>query len=69
MRHDHELGVVAELVHEVEEAVPGHVAERSLVDGGIDTDTRKIDSLQKGISYVPDVKTETVDRMVRSGYL
>lgn len=36
---------------------------------GIDTDTRKIDSLQKGTSYVPDVKTETVERLVRSGYL
>jgi UDP-N-acetyl-D-glucosamine dehydrogenase len=36
---------------------------------GIDPDTRKIDSLNKGVSYIPDVKTEVVDTLVRSGHL
>lgn len=36
---------------------------------GIDPDVRKVDSLSKGISYIPDVKTETVERIVRSGHL
>jgi UDP-N-acetyl-D-glucosamine dehydrogenase len=36
---------------------------------GIDTDARKVDSLQKGVSYIPDVKTETIERLVRDGYL
>jgi UDP-N-acetyl-D-glucosamine dehydrogenase len=36
---------------------------------GIDPDPRKVDSLSKGISYIPDVKTETVERLVRSGHL
>jgi len=36
---------------------------------GIDPDSRKIDSLTKGISYIPDVKTEVVARLVKSGYL
>ena len=36
---------------------------------GIDPDSRKADSLNKGISYIPDVKTETVEKLVKSGNL
>jgi UDP-N-acetyl-D-glucosamine dehydrogenase len=36
---------------------------------GIDLDPRKVDSLAKGISYIPDVKTEVVEKLVRSGHL
>ena len=36
---------------------------------GIDPDSRKVDSLKKGISYIPDVKTEGVARLVKSGHL
>jgi len=36
---------------------------------GIDPDSRKVDSLKKGISYIPDVKTETVAKLVKSGML
>jgi UDP-N-acetyl-D-glucosamine dehydrogenase len=36
---------------------------------GVDPDSRKVDSLNKGISYIPDVKTEAVARLVESGYL
>jgi UDP-N-acetyl-D-glucosamine dehydrogenase len=36
---------------------------------GIDPDSRKADSLNKGVSYIPDVKTETVERLVKSGRL
>lgn len=36
---------------------------------GIDPDSRKVDSLSKGISYIPDVKTEAVERIVKSGHL
>ena len=36
---------------------------------GIDPDLRKVDSLAKGISYIPDVKTETLEKLVRSGHL
>jgi hypothetical protein len=36
---------------------------------GIDPDSRKVDSLAKGISYIPDVKTETVEKLVKSGQL
>src|SRR5687768_11277958 len=36
---------------------------------GIDPDTRKIDAINKGVSYIPDVQTEAVDRLVRSGHL
>ena len=34
---------------------------------GIDPDSRKVDSLAKGISYIPDVKTSTVEKLVKSG--
>ncbi|MFZ5912442.1 MAG: nucleotide sugar dehydrogenase [Chloroflexota bacterium] len=36
---------------------------------GIDPDARKVDLLKKGISYIPDVKTEVVERLVKSGHL
>jgi UDP-N-acetyl-D-glucosamine dehydrogenase len=36
---------------------------------GIDPDSRKIDSLSKGISYIPDVKSEAVEKLVKSGHL
>ena len=36
---------------------------------GIEPDSRKVDSLSRGISYIPDVKTETVERLVKSGRL
>src|ERR1051325_8657490 len=36
---------------------------------GIDPDSRKADSLNSGISYIPDVKTELVDRLVKAGTL
>src|SRR6266540_758815 len=36
---------------------------------GIDPDSRKADSLHKGVSYIPDVKTETMAKLVKSGHL
>src|SRR5512147_541922 len=36
---------------------------------GIDPDSRKADSLKRGVSYIPDVKTEAVEKLVKSGYL
>src|SRR5512147_781934 len=36
---------------------------------GIDPDSRKADSVNKGVSYIPDVKTEAVAKLVTSGYL
>lgn len=36
---------------------------------GIDPDTRKVDALKKGVSYIPDVKTEAVAALVKSGHL
>src|SRR5512147_2533872 len=36
---------------------------------GVDPDARKADSLNKGISYIPDVKTEVVAKLVKSGCL
>jgi UDP-N-acetyl-D-glucosamine dehydrogenase len=36
---------------------------------GIDPDSRKVDSLNKGISYIPDVKTEAIEKLVKSGHL
>jgi UDP-N-acetyl-D-glucosamine dehydrogenase len=35
---------------------------------GIDPDSRKVDSLTKSISYIPDVKTEVVAKIVQSGH-
>ncbi len=36
---------------------------------GIDPDSRKADSVNKGVSYIPDVKTEAVAKLVKSGHL
>ena len=36
---------------------------------GIDPDSRKIDALSKGISYIPDVKTESIKKIVELGLL
>ena len=36
---------------------------------GIDPDTHKVDSLHRGISYIPDVKTEVLEKLVKSGHL
>jgi len=36
---------------------------------GIDPDARKVDSLNRGISYIPDVKTEAIATLVNSGNL
>lgn len=36
---------------------------------GIDPDARKVESLNKGVSYIPDVKTEAVAALVASGHL
>lgn len=36
---------------------------------GIDPDTRKVDALNQGISYIHDVPTESVARLVKSGRL
>ncbi len=35
---------------------------------GVDPDTRKVDALHKGESYIPDVKTEAVAALVKSGH-
>lgn len=36
---------------------------------GIDPDARKVDTLNKGVSYIPDVKTEAIAALVKSGNL
>ncbi len=36
---------------------------------GFDPDSRKVDSLKRGVSYIPDVKTESVEKLVKSGHL
>ncbi len=36
---------------------------------GVDPDSRKIDLLKKGESYIPDVKSEVVAKLVKSGHL
>jgi UDP-N-acetyl-D-glucosamine dehydrogenase len=36
---------------------------------GIDPDARKVDSLNKCVSYIPDVKTEVIEKLVQSGHL
>jgi UDP-N-acetyl-D-glucosamine dehydrogenase len=43
-------------------------AEAGFQVTGIDPDSRKVDSLKKGISYIPDVKTEAVEKLVKSGH-
>lgn len=36
---------------------------------GIDPDSQKVESLGRGVSYIPDVKTESIDKLVKSGCL
>lgn len=36
---------------------------------GIDPETRKVDLLNQGVSYIPDIKTEAVAALVKSGKL
>jgi len=36
---------------------------------GIDPDPRKVDCLNKGVSYIPDVRTQAVEKLVKSGNL
>ena len=36
---------------------------------GIDPDVRKVDSLNKGVSYIPDVTTEAVAKLIKAGLL
>src|SRR5512147_1024920 len=36
---------------------------------GVDPDSRKVDSIAKGVSYIPDVKSETLEKIVKSGHL
>jgi UDP-N-acetyl-D-glucosamine dehydrogenase len=36
---------------------------------GVEPDARKVESLTKGVSYIPDVKTEIIAKLVKSGSL
>ena len=36
---------------------------------GVDPDPRKVDCLNKGVSYIPDVRTQAVEKLVKSGNL
>jgi UDP-N-acetyl-D-glucosamine dehydrogenase len=36
---------------------------------GFDPDSRKVDSLIRGVSYIPDVKSEAIEKLVKSGNL
>ena len=36
---------------------------------GVDPDSRKVDSLNRCVSYIPDVKSETIAKIVNSGFL
>src|SRR5512134_138151 len=44
-------------------------AEAGFQVTGIDPDSRKVDCLNQGISYIPDVKAQAVEKLVKSGYL
>ena len=44
-------------------------AEAGFVVTGVDPDARKVDALNKGISYIQDVETEQVARLVSTGKL
>ena len=44
-------------------------AEAGFIVTGIDPDQRKVETLNKGVSYIPDVPTETVAKLVKSGRL
>src|SRR4030095_6332279 len=36
---------------------------------GIDPDSRKVDSLNHGVSYIPDVKNTAIEKIVKEGFL
>jgi UDP-N-acetyl-D-glucosamine dehydrogenase len=36
---------------------------------GFDPDSRKVDSIARGVSYIPDVRTEAIEKLVKSGNL
>ncbi|HSL46787.1 MAG TPA: nucleotide sugar dehydrogenase [Anaerolineales bacterium] len=36
---------------------------------GVDPDHRKVDCLNQGVSYIPDVKTATLEKLVETGHL
>jgi len=44
-------------------------AEAGFIVTGIDPDVRKIESLNKGASYIPDVSTQRLAQLVKSGHL
>ena len=44
-------------------------AEAGFYVTGIDPDSRKVDCLNQGVSYIPDVKTEVVEKLLKSGHL
>jgi UDP-N-acetyl-D-glucosamine dehydrogenase len=44
-------------------------AEAGFTVMGVDPDTRKTEALNKGVSYIPDVATETISRLVKAGKL
>jgi UDP-N-acetyl-D-glucosamine dehydrogenase len=44
-------------------------AEAGFTVTGIDPDERKIEALNKGVSYIPDVATDTVTKLVKAGKL
>ncbi|GJQ53185.1 MAG: UDP-N-acetyl-D-glucosamine dehydrogenase [Anaerolineaceae bacterium] len=43
-------------------------AEAGFKVTGIDPDAGKVDSLKGGVSYIPDVKSESVEKLVKSGH-
>jgi len=44
-------------------------AEAGFKVTGIDSDKQKVEKLNRGVSYIPDVKTETVAKLVKKGIL
>ena len=44
-------------------------AEAGFYVTGVDPDAEKIDLLNQGISYIPDVKTEVIAKLIKSGQL
>ena len=44
-------------------------AEAGFTVTGVDPDRRKPDSVNKGISYIPDISTERLAPLVKSGLL
>src|SRR5512141_1557856 len=44
-------------------------AEAGFQVTGVDPDSRKVSSLKRGVSYIPDVKNGAVEKLVKSGFL